>query len=84
MKAARFQWNNNGISVPLLPIAFCMERLEFKIEQDEESDVFVASWDDPAGGGITTQAKSLAELHSAIQESVRCHFADRPSVTSGL
>ena len=56
-----------------------MERLEFKIEQDDGADVFVASWDDPAGGGITTQAKSLAELHAAIQESVRCHFGDRPA-----
>ncbi len=56
-----------------------MGRLEFEIDQDEESNVFVASWDDPAGGGITTQAKTLPELYSAIQESVRCHFGDRPA-----
>jgi hypothetical protein len=55
-----------------------MDRVQFKIEQDEEADIFVASWDDPAGGGITTQAKSLPELYSAIQKSVRCHFAGRP------
>jgi len=52
-------------------------RVQFEIEQDEDADMFVASWDDPAGGGITTQARSLPELYSAIQESVRSHFADR-------
>ena len=36
-----------------------------------------ASWDDPAGGGITTQGKDLRELASAIEEAVRCHFAGR-------
>lgn len=48
----------------------------FRVEHDAEADVFVASWDDPAGGGITTQVNSLAELPGAIQEAVRCHFAD--------
>ena len=50
---------------------------EFTIERDEEADVFVASWNDPAGGGITAQAKDLKELASAIEEAVRCHFAGR-------
>jgi predicted RNase H-like HicB family nuclease len=50
---------------------------EFTIERDDEAGVFVASWDDPAGGGITTQAKDLRELASAIEEAVRCHFAGR-------
>ena len=48
-----------------------MRRVQFEIEQDEELNVFVASWDDPTGGGITTQARSLSELYDAIQESVR-------------
>ncbi len=34
---------------------------------------------DPAGGGITTQAKSLPELYNAIQESVHLHFTGRPT-----
>ncbi len=55
-----------------------MSRVQFEIEQDEDADMFVASWDDPAGGGITTQAKNLPELYNAIQESVRSHFGDRP------
>jgi len=56
-----------------------MERVQFEIEQGEEADVFVASWDDSSGGGMTTQAKSLPELYDAIQESVRSHFTDRPA-----
>ena len=51
--------------------------LAFHIERDEETGVFVASWDDPDGGGITTQAETLAQLAEAIKESVRCHFAGR-------
>jgi hypothetical protein len=35
-------------------------------------------WDDPAGGGITMQAKTFAELSNAVSEAVRCHFAGRP------
>ena len=51
--------------------------VEFKIEQDAESNVFVASWDDPVGGGITTQAETLPKLYEAIEQAVRCHFAGR-------
>src|SRR5437773_238313 len=54
-----------------------MDPLAFRIERDVEADVLVASWDDPAGGGITTQAKDLTELAEAIKESIRCHFAGR-------
>lgn len=54
------------------------ELLAFQIERDEEAGVFVASWDDPNGGGITTQAETLIELAEAIKESVRCHFTGRP------
>jgi hypothetical protein len=42
-----------------------------------EAGVLVASWDDPEGGGITTQTDNLTELAEAIKESVRCHFAGR-------
>jgi len=53
-----------------------MKRPEITIERDEETGVFVASWDDPRGGGITTQAESLDELLTALQEAVRCHFEE--------
>jgi predicted RNase H-like HicB family nuclease len=56
-----------------------MKLLQFIIERDEETGVFTASWDDPSGGGITTQAVSLAELPEAINEAVRCHFIDQKS-----
>jgi len=55
-----------------------MDPLAFKIERDAEAGVLIASWDDPGGGGITTQAKNLTELAEAIKESVWCHFAGRP------
>jgi hypothetical protein len=43
-----------------------MSPMEFKIEQDEKSNVFMASWADPDGGGIMTQANALPALYSAI------------------
>ncbi len=48
-----------------------------KVERDEETGVFVASWDDPRGGGITTQADSFEELAVAVHEAFRCHFENR-------
>jgi predicted RNase H-like HicB family nuclease len=52
-----------------------MKLLEFTVERDDTSGGFTAWWDDPKGGGITTQAYSLAELPKAIKEAVRCHFS---------
>jgi len=54
-----------------------MKALEFTVERDDKSGAFTASWDDPKGGGITTQADSLAELPGAINEAVRCHSLER-------
>ena len=34
-----------------------MDPLAFKIERDLETDVLVAAWDDPEGGGITTRPR---------------------------
>jgi len=42
-----------------------MDPLAFKIERDVKGGVLVASWDDPEGGGITTQAKNLSEVADA-------------------
>ena len=47
----------------------------FTVEPNLESGAFVAYWDDPSGGGITTQANSLSELRQAIKEAVVCHFS---------
>ena len=61
----------------LLQNQYEMKLLEFIIERDEQTGAFTASWDDQNGGGITTQADTLAELPGAIDEAVRCHFLDR-------
>ena len=53
-------------------------KVVFTVERDEETGAYTVSWDDPAGGGISTQAETLAELSSAITEAVKCHFVDRP------
>jgi hypothetical protein len=73
---------DKGRLLPIAGVKFALGnargmKMEFTIERDEETGVFVASWDDPEGGGITTQAGSLSELSGAITEAVRCHFGDR-------
>lgn len=52
-------------------------KLVFTVERDEETGWFTASWDDPQGGGITTQALTFGELSDAINEAVKCHLGDR-------
>jgi predicted RNase H-like HicB family nuclease len=56
-----------------------MKVLEFVVEHDEETGAFTASWDDPKGGGITTQAATFEELLSSLTEAVNCHFVNRPA-----
>ena len=48
-----------------------MNEITFRIEAGAETGGFVARWDDPAGGGITTQGDSLAELHTMISDAVK-------------
>jgi hypothetical protein len=52
-------------------------KLQFTVERGSKPGVLVASWDDPKGGGITTQANGLSALMKAIQKAVRCHFEGR-------
>jgi len=52
-------------------------KLQFTVERDEETGVFTACWDDPHGGGITTQGDTLEELLGNIPEAITCHFANR-------
>jgi predicted RNase H-like HicB family nuclease len=56
-----------------------MKVLEFTVEHDEETGEFTASWDDPHGGGITTQASTFEKLLDSLSEAVNCHFVDRPA-----
>jgi hypothetical protein len=54
-------------------------KLEFTVERGSKPGVLVASWDDPKGGGITTQANGLSDLLKAIHKAVHCHFEGRVS-----
>ncbi len=36
---------------------------------------FAARWDDPSGGGITTQGENLAELQEMVRDAVDGYFA---------
>ena len=51
-----------------------MKEITLTVERDEESQMLVASWDDPKGGGITTQGKDLSQLQVSVREAVACHF----------
>lgn len=53
-----------------------MNEIILTIEPDDESGWLVASWDDPKGGGITTQGKDLRELQDNVCEAIQCHFSD--------
>jgi predicted RNase H-like HicB family nuclease len=51
-----------------------MEDIRFNVEACPDTGGFVARWDDPKGGGITTQGDTLADLHSMIADAVRGYF----------
>ena len=52
-----------------------MNESVFTVTEDEAGG-FSASWDDPSGGGISTQGEDLASLQSMIRDAVLCHFDD--------
>ena len=58
-----------------------MKEIVLQVERDQATGLLVAVWDDPAGGGLTTQGKDLSELEANIREAVLCHFdgAQAPS-----
>ena len=49
-----------------------MNEILFQVETSD--GMFVASWDAPEGGGITTQGKDLRDLQEQVADAVRCHF----------
>ena len=53
-----------------------MNSLTFKVEPCTDTGGYVARWDDPAGGGITTQGDSFAELDAMIRDAVTGYFLD--------
>ncbi|MEI6343382.1 MAG: 2-oxoisovalerate dehydrogenase [Verrucomicrobiota bacterium] len=52
-------------------------RIRFEVAACEETGGYVARWDDPEGGGITTQGDTFAELDSMVRDAVQGYFADR-------
>jgi len=55
-----------------------MDVLEFNVV--EEEDGYVARWDNPIGGGITTEGDSLPELLDMVKDAVSGYF-DPPGRT---
>jgi predicted RNase H-like HicB family nuclease len=57
-----------------------MTEIIFKVEACTETGGYVARWDAPRGGGITTQGDSFAELDTMIADAVEGYFErkDRP------
>ena len=51
-----------------------MNEIVLQVERDSSTGLLVASWDDPASGGLSTQGKDLAELEVNIREAILCHF----------
>ena len=52
-------------------------QIQFEIVPCEETGGYVARWDDPAGGGITTQGDSFGDLDAMVRDAVEGYFADR-------
>lgn len=57
-----------------------MQTITFTIAQESDGG-FTAWWDDPMGGGISTQGATLEEVEAGILDAVKCHFEaeNRPS-----
>lgn len=54
-----------------------MKEITMTVEPCVETGGFVARWDDPVGGGITTQGDTMAGLYEMVADAVRGHFFDR-------
>ena len=51
-----------------------MKEIRFNVEVCHDTGGLVARWDDPSGGGITTQGESLTELQTMIADAVAGYF----------
>ena len=51
-----------------------MKEIRFNVEVRPGTGGLVARWDDPKGGGITTQGDTLTGLHSMIADAVMGYF----------
>lgn len=55
-----------------------MTEITFQVEPCRKTGGFVARWDEPRGGGITTQGDTLAELQAMIADAIQGYFSDQP------
>lgn len=69
LRASPSGLQDRGISATFLD----MKEIVFTVTA-EESGGFSASWDDPCGGGISTQGDDLTHLQAMIRDAVLCHF----------
>ena len=51
-----------------------MKEIVFSVEPCGETGGFVARWDAPGGGGITTEGDSFRELDAMIMDAVEGYF----------
>ena len=54
--------------------SFPIVEITVNVEPCVETGGFVARWDDPRGGGITTQGDTLAELQGIVTDAVSGYF----------
>ena len=50
-----------------------MREIVFEVNQEIDGG-YVARWDDPQGGGITTQGETLADLRAMVTDAVGGYF----------
>ncbi|MBI1353021.1 MAG: hypothetical protein GC160_01660 [Acidobacteria bacterium] len=60
-----------------------MDEIVFDVQSVEPSGALIAFWDDPRGGGITTQGSDLWDLARAVRGAVAAHF-DPPAAPSKI
>jgi predicted RNase H-like HicB family nuclease len=51
-----------------------MNEITFRVEPCRETGDFVARWDEPKRGGITTKGDTLADLQAMIADAVSGYF----------
>ena len=54
-----------------------LEKITFTVAEEEGGGGYDAFWDNPAGGGITTNGGTLSELEANITDAVLCHFGEQ-------
>ena len=57
-----------------------MTEVVFSVTTCDETGGYVACWNDPSGGGISTQGDSLAELAEMVKDAASGYFADLPKL----